>query len=34
MNATAMAPQMRAIAATLPDDKAIADVVAYINTLK
>jgi cytochrome c oxidase subunit II len=26
--------QMRAIAATLPDDKAIADVVAYINTLK
>ena len=26
--------QMRAIAATLPDDKAITDVVAYINTLK
>jgi cytochrome c553 len=26
--------QMRAIATTLPDDKAIADVVAYINTLK
>jgi cytochrome c553 len=26
--------QMRAIAATLPDDKAIADVVAYINTLR
>jgi cytochrome c553 len=26
--------QMRAIAATLPDDQAIADVVAYINTLK
>ncbi len=26
--------QMRAIAANLPDDKAIADVVAYINTLK
>ncbi|MFL6550127.1 MAG: c-type cytochrome [Povalibacter sp.] len=26
--------QMRAIASTLPDDKAIADVVAYINTLK
>lgn len=26
--------QMRAIAATLADDKAIADVVAYINTLK
>ena len=25
--------QMRAIATTLPDDKAIADVVAYINTL-
>ena len=26
--------QMRAIVATLPDEKAIADVVAYINTLK
>jgi cytochrome c553 len=26
--------QMRAIVATLPDDKAITDVVAYINTLK
>ncbi|HEU5135279.1 MAG TPA: c-type cytochrome [Steroidobacteraceae bacterium] len=26
--------QMRAIVATLPDDKAINDVVAYINTLK
>lgn len=26
--------QMRAIAATLPDDRAIADVIAYINTLK
>jgi len=26
--------QMRAIAGTLPDDKAINDVVAYINTLK
>jgi cytochrome c oxidase subunit 2 len=26
--------QMRAIAGTLPDDKAIKDVVAYINTLK
>jgi cytochrome c553 len=26
--------QMRAIAATLPDDKSIVDVVAYINTLK
>ena len=26
--------QMRAVAATLPDDKAIADVVAYINTLQ
>jgi cytochrome c553 len=26
--------QMRAIAATLPDDNAIRDVVAYINTLK
>jgi cytochrome c553 len=26
--------QMRAIAATLPDDQAIADVIAYINTLK
>jgi len=26
--------QMRAVAATLPDEKAIADVVAYINTLK
>ena len=26
--------QMRAIAATLADDKAISDVVAYINTLK
>jgi len=25
--------QMRAVAATLPDDKAIADVVAYINSL-
>ena len=25
--------QMRAIAATLPDDRAIADVIAYINTL-
>ena len=26
--------QMRAIVATLPDEKAITDVVAYINTLK
>jgi len=26
--------QMRAVASTLPDDKAITDVVAYINTLK
>jgi cytochrome c553 len=26
--------QMRAIVATLPDEQAIADVVAYINTLK
>ncbi len=26
--------QMRAIATTLPDDKAVTDVVAYINTLK
>jgi cytochrome c oxidase subunit 2 len=26
--------QMRAVAATLPDDAAIADVVAYINSLK
>jgi hypothetical protein len=26
--------QMRAIAATLADDKAITDVVAYITTLK
>jgi len=26
--------QMRAVAATLPDDKAVNDVVAYINTLK
>lgn len=26
--------QMRATAATLPDDQAVADVVAYINTLK
>jgi cytochrome c553 len=26
--------QMRAIVSTLPDDKAITDVVAYINTLK
>lgn len=26
--------QMRAVAATLPDDRAIADVVAYINTLE
>lgn len=26
--------QMRAMAATLPDDQAVADVVAYINTLK
>jgi cytochrome c553 len=30
----ALGAQMRAIAATLPDDAAIADVVAYINTLK
>jgi len=26
--------QMRAIISTLPDEKAIVDVVAYINTLK
>jgi cytochrome c553 len=26
--------QMRAIVASLPDDKAITDVVAYINTLR
>ena len=26
--------QMRAIVSTLPDEKAITDVVAYINTLK
>ena len=26
--------QMRAIVAALPDEKAITDVVAYINTLK
>ena len=30
----AYGPQMRAIAATLPDENAVADVVAYINTLK
>ena len=34
MRATRYGAQMRAIVSTLPDEKAIADVVAYINTLE
>ena len=34
MRETRIGAQMRAIISTLPDEKAIVDVVAYINTLK